>query len=118
MFEGGPVRLTEKGKKALDAYFAERSKDVLRIFENRRFDEKVLELTSDRQRKKDLAFELSGYRFVIDQELYDRAAPMTIDHHGCFVICSRLGCDGERSCEECRSCADLSGPFDPLLQAK
>ncbi|MFZ5427363.1 MAG: IscA/HesB family protein [Thermodesulfobacteriota bacterium] len=74
------VTITTPAKAQLDEYFAQNEKSPIRIFlASGGCSGPRLALALDDPKDADEVFEHEGYSFVVDKELHEKAAPISID---------------------------------------
>jgi Fe-S cluster assembly iron-binding protein IscA len=97
------VNVTEPAKAQLDAYFAENEKTPIRIFlSSGGCSGPRLALALDEAKDSDEVHDASGYSFVVDKELMEKAKPLSVDFSGCgFAIDSSLELGGGGGCSGC-----------------
>jgi Fe-S cluster assembly iron-binding protein IscA len=80
MTETTMITLTDAAKKQLDSYFAENPKASIRIYLSEGgCAGPRLGLALDEKGGTDDSFDVSGYTFVIKQDLLNEAKPFTVD---------------------------------------
>lgn len=62
-------------------------------------------LALDEQKDNDQVFDEKGYVFLVDKNLLQSAAPITVDIvNGMFTVLSNIQLSGGGSCGSCSSC--------------
>ncbi|MDK2920771.1 MAG: hypothetical protein PWR24_328 [Desulfonauticus sp.] len=62
-------------------------------------------LALDEQRENDRVFEVEGFTFLVEESLFNSAAPITVDMNEMgFVVKSALPMNSSGGCSSCTSC--------------
>ena len=96
--------LTDRAKEQLERYFATQAKSPIRVYMAAGWGGPRLALALDEQKENDKVFDVDGFTFLIEQSLFDSAAPITVDLNEMgFVVRSKLPMSSE-GCSSCSSC--------------
>lgn len=97
--------LTERAKTQLERYFAEQEKSPIRVYMAAGWGGPRLALALDEQRENDKVFDVDGFTFLVEESLFDSAAPITVDLNEMgFIVRSKLPMDASGGCSSCTSC--------------
>ena len=99
------LELTESARKELEAFFADKQKETIRIFASSSCCGPRLGMALDEERDTDIVIEKDGFTFCMDKELLDQVKSVKIDltYMG-FAIKPEVPLPvGESGCSSCGS---------------
>jgi Fe-S cluster assembly iron-binding protein IscA len=73
------IELTDSAKEVLDQHFEGKEKEPIRIFVTSGCGGARLAMGLDTAKEEDEKFDVNGYEFVVDKELYEQAKPLKVD---------------------------------------
>ena len=104
------LEMTTDAKAAFDGYFADKTKETIRIYVAGGCSGPQLALALDAKKDEDEVLDVNGYEFVVEKALYEEAKPITIDANPMgFAITSAMKFPEGQGGGSCGSCCGGCG---------